>query len=93
MDLEILNDINNLAIQYKAKLLPVIKDKKSEEIKKVYDQGFREFGENRIEQLLEHREKFNDSTFHFIAPLQSRKLSQIMENCIYIHTLAREKEA
>ena len=93
MDLEILNDINNLAIQYKAKLLPVIKDKKSEDIKKVYDQGFREFGENRIEQLLEHREKFNDSKFHFIAPLQSRKISQIMENCIYIHTLAREKEA
>ena len=31
MDLEILNDINNLAIQYKAKLLPVIKDKKSED--------------------------------------------------------------
>ena len=57
MDLEILNDINNLAIQYKAKLLPVIKDKKYEDIKKVYDQGFREFGENRIEQLLEHREK------------------------------------
>ena len=93
MDLEILNDINNLAIQYKAKLLPVIKDKKYEDIKKVYDQGFREFGENRIEQLLEHREKFNDSKFHFIAPLQSRKISQIMENCIYIHTLAREKEA
>ena len=93
MDLKVLNDINNLAIQYKAKLLPVIKDKKYEDIKKVYDQGFREFGENRIEQLLEHREKFNDSKFHFIAPLQSRKISQIMENCIYIHTLTREKEA
>ncbi len=30
MDLEVLNDINNLAIQYDAKLLPVIKDKKYE---------------------------------------------------------------
>ena len=84
MDLEILNDINTLAIQYKAKLLPVIKDKKYEDIKKVYDQGFREFGENRIEQLLEHREKFNDSKFHFIAPLQSRKISQIMEKILVL---------
>ena len=50
MDLKVLNDINNLAIQYKAKLLPVIKDKKYEDIKQVYDQGFREFGENRIER-------------------------------------------
>ena len=93
MDLEVLNDINNLAIQYKAKLLPVIKDKKYEDIKKVYDQGFREFGENRIEQLLDHKEKFYDSKFHFIAPLQSRKIAQIMENCSYVHTLSREKEA
>ena len=93
MDLEVLNDINNLAIQYDAKLLPVIKDKKYEDIKQVYDQGFREFGENRIEQLLDHREKFYDSKFHFIAPLQSRKINQIMENCLYIHTLSREKEA
>ena len=65
MDLEVLNDINNLAIQYDAKLLPVIKDKKYEDIKQVYDQGFREFGENRIEQLLDHREKCFDSKFHF----------------------------
>ena len=93
MDLEVLNDINNLAIQYDAKLLPVIKDKKYEDIKQVYDQGFREFGENRIEQLLDHREKFYDSKFHFIAPLQSRKINQIMENCLYIHTLSIEKEA
>ena len=93
MDLKVLNDINNLAIQYKAKLLPVIKDKKNEDIKKVYEQGFREFGENRIEQLLEHREIFHDSKFHFIAPLQSRKITQIMENSLYIHTLYREKEA
>ena len=93
MDLKVLNDINNLAIQYNAKLLPVIKDKKYEDIKKVYEQGFREFGENRIEQLLEHREIFHDSKFHFIAPLQSRKITQIMENSLYIHTLCREKEA
>ena len=93
MDLEVLNDINNLTIQYKAKLLPVIKDKKEEDIKKVYDYGFREFGENRIDQLLEHKEILPDSKFHFIAPLQSRKIIEIMNNCVFIHTLSRKKEA
>ena len=89
----ILSSLSKKLAISKAKLLPVIKDKKYEDIKKVYEQGFREFGENRIEQLLEHREIFHDSKFHFIAPLQSRKITQIMENCLYIHTLCREKEA
>tara|TARA_X000001036_G_C20515173_1_gene739769 strand:+ start:325 stop:939 length:615 start_codon:yes stop_codon:yes gene_type:complete len=93
MDLEVLNDINDLAMQYKAKLLPVIKDKKNEDIKKIYDFGFREFGENRIEQLIKHKEYLPDSKFHFIAPLQSRKIIEIMNNCVFIHTLSRKKEA
>ena len=93
MDLEVLNEINNLANKYNAQLLPVIKDKKYEDIKRVYNLGFREFGENRIEQLLEHKKILDDTKFHFIAPLQSRKINEIMKNCLSIHTLSREKEA
>ena len=93
MDLKILNDINNKANKYNAKLLPVIKDKKLEDIEKVYEVGFREFGENRLEQLLNHKEKLLDGKFHFIAPLQSRKIKDIMNNCVSIHTLSRKKEA
>ena len=37
MDLEVLNEINNLANKYNAQLLPVIKDKKYEDIKRVYN--------------------------------------------------------
>jgi len=93
MDLKILDEISSLTNKYNAKLLPVIKDKKIEDIKKIYDVGFREFGENRLEQLQSHKDKLKDSKFHFIAPLQSRKIKEIMNNCVSVHTLSREKEA
>ncbi len=57
MDLKTLNNLSNLVEKYNAQLLPVIKNKKFEDIKKVYDEGFREFGENRLEQLLDHKDK------------------------------------
>ena len=87
MDIKALEEISNLAEKYNAQLLPVIKDKKFEDIKKLYDLGYREFGENRLEQLLDHKIKLKEGKFHFIAPLQSRKITEIMDNCISIHTL------
>ena len=93
MDLKALEEISNLANKYNAQLLPVIKDKKIKDIKKIYDKGFREFGENRLEQMLDHKAELQESKFHFIAPLQSRKILEIMNNCISIHTLSRKKEA
>ncbi len=93
MDLDALNKINSLVKKYNAQLLPVVKDKKIEDIKKLYDLGFREFGENRLEQLLAHKNYLKDGKFHFIAPLQSRKINEIMNNSISIHTLSRNKEA
>ena len=93
MDIESLDKINNLVGKYNAQLLPVIKDKQIEDIEKIYNLGFREFGENRLDQLLEHKKKLKEAKFHFIAPLQSRKIIGIMENCISVHTLFRKKEA
>ncbi len=92
MDIKQLNKISNLVDKYNAQLLPVIKDRKFEDIKKIYDSGFKEFGENRLEQLIKNKAKLQDARFHFIAPLQSRKISEIMDNCISIHTLSRKKE-
>ena len=93
MDINILENIINQTKKYNAQLLPVIKDKKFEDIKEVYDFGFREFGENRLEQLLDHKIKFEKAMFHFISPLQSRKIEEVMDNCVSIHTLSRKKEA
>ena len=93
MDIKKLSEISNLVEKYNAKLLPVVKGKNIDDIKKIYEFGYREFGENRLDQLLEHKSELLDSRFHFIAPLQSRKIIKIMENCTSIHTLSRKKEA
>ena len=87
-----LNSISKKLSNYDAKLIPVIKNRTVEEVKKVYDYGFREFGENRLEDYYLHSEKFNDAIFHFIAPLQSRKIRSIFENFEFIHTVSRFKE-
>ena len=93
MDIEKnLNSISKKLSNYDAKLIPVIKNRTVEEVKKVYDYGFREFGENRLEDYYLHSEKFNDAIFHFIAPLQSRKIRSIFENFEFIHTVSRHKE-
>ena len=93
MDIEKnLNSISKKLSNYDAKLIPVVKNRTVEEVKKVYDYGFREFGENRLEDYYLHSEKFNDAIFHFIAPLQSRKIRSIFENFEFIHTVSRFKE-
>ena len=93
MDIEKnLNSISKKLSNYDAKLIPVVKNRTVEEVKKVYDYGFREFGENRLEDYYLHSEKFNDAIFHFIAPLQSRIIRSIFENFEFIHTVSRHKE-
>jgi len=87
-----LNNISKKLSNYDAKLVPVIKNRTVEEVKEVYDYGFREFGENRLEDYFLHSEKFHDAIFHFIAPLQSRKIRSIFENFAFIHTVSRFKE-
>tara|TARA_B100001121_G_scaffold113478_1_gene99986 strand:- start:569 stop:1183 length:615 start_codon:yes stop_codon:yes gene_type:complete len=92
MDLNELNKIIQTVDKYDAKLLPVIKDQNSKDILKVYDRGFRDFGENRLSEILEHKKFLIDCNLHFIAPLQSRKIKEIMKNCKSIHTISRTKE-
>ena len=93
MDIEKnLNSISKKLSNYNAKLIPVIKNRTVEEVKEVYNFGFREFGENRLEDYFIHSEEFSDAIFHFIAPLQSRKIRSIFENFEFIHTVSRLKE-
>ena len=92
MDVAMLNEISDEVKKYNARLLPVIKNRKTDEISKVYNEGFREFGENRLEELLDHKSNLKDCNFHFIAPLQSRKIPEILENSKSVHTISRLKE-
>ena len=93
MDIERnLNTISKKLSNYNAKLIPVIKNRTVEEVKEVYNCGFREFGENRLDDYFLHSDKFDDAVFHFIAPIQSRKIKVIFENFEFIHTVSRFKE-
>ena len=92
MDVTMLNEISDEVKKYNARLLPVIKGRETEEISKVYNEGFREFGENRLDELLDHKSTLKDCHFHFIAPLQSRKIPEILENSKSVHTVSRLKE-
>ena len=46
----------------------------------------------RLNELLDHTRFLPEARFHFIAPLQSRKIREIMNSCEFIHTLQRPKE-
>ena len=93
MDIEKnLSTISKKLSNYNAKLIPVVKNRTVEEVKEVYNCGFREFGENRLDDFFLHSDKFDDAVFHFIAPIQSRKIKVIFENFEFIHTVSRFKE-
>ena len=93
MDIEKnLSTISKKLSNYNAKLIPVIKNRTVEEVKEVYNCGFREFGENRLDDYFLHSDKFDDAVFHFIAPIQTRKIKVIFENFEFIHTVSRFKE-
>ena len=85
LDLNNLYKILELVNDYNCKLLPVIKGRDEEDILQLYNEGFREFGENRLNELSHHAQFLPESSFHFIAPLQSRKIAEIMNTVSYTH--------
>lgn len=63
---------------YQAKLVAVSKTKSEKEIMKLYDQGQRIFGENRVQELLQKTENLpKDIEWHEIGHLQTNKISYI----------------
>lgn len=61
------------------KLIVVSKFQTAENINKIYDQGQRDFGENRIQELLEKKEHLpKDIRWHVIGHLQKNKVQDIV---------------
>lgn len=71
----ILKDIDN-----KARLIAVSKNVTENEVIALYDQGLREFGENRVQELKRKSEILSnlDIKWHFIGRLQSNKINQLI---------------
>lgn len=72
-------------------LVAVTKGQSVETIRGLYDQGHRDFGENRAQEL---RDKVGelpaDIRWHFVGPLQTNKVRVVRPAVVVLHSMDRE---
>lgn len=70
-------------------LIAVSKTKPIEDIEKAYNLGIRDFGENKVQELVEKVEQFEkkDVNWHLIGHLQRNKVKYIVGKVYLIHSL------
>lgn len=78
-------------------LVAVSKRQPDEKIQEALDTGHRLFGENRIQEAIEHWQErkplYPDLALHLIGPLQTNKIKDAIELFDVIETIDREKLA
>jgi len=78
-------------------LIAVSKVQPNARVEAVLDQGYRVFGENRVQEAQEKwpefKARFEEVQLHLIGPLQSNKVKPAMALFDAIHTVDREKLA
>ena len=92
---EISANIKNASLRSgdKIKLVVVSKSQKKDSIKKIYELGYRNFGENYLQEAKEKIKSLNDCNieWHFIGRLQSNKIREIVKLFDWIHTVSSKK--
>ena len=92
---EISANIKNASLRSgdKIKLVLVSKSQKEDSIKKIYELGYRNFGENYLQEAKEKIKSLNDCNieWHFIGRLQSNKIREIVKLFDWIHTVSSKK--
>lgn len=84
---ENLDKIRN-SIPEGVKLVAVSKTKPVEDIKEAYNCGIRDFGENKVQELLTKYDEFGeDVRWHLIGHLQVNKVKYIVGKVFLIHSL------
>ncbi|KHD38265.1 alanine racemase [Clostridium acetobutylicum] len=69
-------------------LVAVSKTKPIEDIKEAYEQGIRDFGENKVQELMSKYDEMNsDVRWHLIGHLQVNKVKYIVGKVFLIHSL------
>ena len=67
-------------------LIAVSKTKPVEMIKEVYDAGIRDFGENKVQEIIDKYPKLpSDIRWHLIGHLQTNKVKYIIDKVCMIH--------
>ena len=89
--MEIKKNIEKLKfkIPKEVKLLAVSKTKPLNELEEAYIAGIRDFGENKVQELIKKSENFHDDVrWHFIGQLQSNKIKYLVDKVYLIHSLS-----
>ena len=69
-------------------LIAVSKTKPIEMLKEAYDAGCRDFGENKVQEILDKYEHLpSDARFHMIGHLQRNKVKYIVDKVYLIHSV------
>ncbi len=72
----------------KVTLIAVSKTKPSEMIREAYDEGQRDFGENRVQEIVEkYPDLPKDIRWHLIGHLQTNKVKYIVDKVAMIHSV------
>ena len=75
-------------------LIAVSKTKPVEMLREVYDAGCRDFGENKVQELLDKFDKMpGDVKWHMIGHLQTNKVKYIVDKVAMIHSVDSVKLA
>lgn len=74
------------------KLLAVSKTKPIEDLKEAYEAGIRDFGENKVQELVYKEEILpKDIRWHLIGKLQTNKVKYLVDKVYLIHSLSSTK--
>ena len=70
------------------RLIAVSKTKPVEMLKEAYDAGIRDFGENKVQEIIEKYDKLpSDIRWHMIGHLQTNKVKYIVDKVYMIHSV------
>ena len=71
-----------------ASLIAVSKTKPAEMVMEAYQQGIRDFGENKVQELVQKYEELpKDIRWHMIGHLQRNKVKYIVDKVFLIHSV------
>ncbi len=69
-------------------LIAVSKTKPNEMIMEAYNEGYRNFGENKAQEMKRKKEELpDDINWHFIGHLQTNKVKYVVGNAVLIHSV------
>ena len=69
-------------------LIAVSKTKPVEMLQEIYDYGCRDFGENKVQEIMDKYDKLpNDIRWHMIGHLQTNKVKYIVDKVYMIHSV------